>query len=483
MSQDEHSPMSENDSLSDELLSAYVDGELTGEQLADVEQRLANDAQARQLVDDLRALSENVKSLPRESVGEDLRESIMRRAEQAMLLGDGAENRLPPTEGHGGRRWAWAAMALAATLLLSMVLPSVQQEEQPVANAKQAPKERQLKRGEASFEAAEIASESDSAGMAEDIAGQQPAADFDDDRLAAADGSNQLAIQDEPAMAKSVPLAESAPSLRSQGMRSRATAAPSGNVSGLKGGFGGGAGGEFGGAIGGGALVAAPQLTCEVHITLGDGANSAAEIDRMLQQSGIVRQREDREFAANESIVTDGDSTQRSQAVDQQEGSEDSTKLFLVEAPLENVERALAACSSDAFHCPTIQVVDGDVGSDDLDSESADDSQQTVSAVDQLRRWERDRDDASQEFGTDQAKIDVSERKRIDTAKLLADKKSLEVRRPGKLAQSRATQSARVASGREPAESNVRVLFVLQPAADLRGPVTVESEDDSPVDR
>ena len=127
----------------DELLSAYVDGELAGAELAQVEQRLANDPQAKQLVDELRALSHQVQSLPQEAVGEDLRSAILQRAERAMLLGTAEQASMPPRNLSSARRWAWAVMALAACLLLTIYLPSTQQDEQPVAkvewNGKQKP--------------------------------------------------------------------------------------------------------------------------------------------------------------------------------------------------------------------------------------------------------------------------------------------------------------------------------------------------------
>jgi anti-sigma factor RsiW len=68
-----------------ELLSAYLDGEVTAAQRAQVEQRLATDPEARAALDELRALSAALQSLPKLSVGEDLSERVLRRAERAML--------------------------------------------------------------------------------------------------------------------------------------------------------------------------------------------------------------------------------------------------------------------------------------------------------------------------------------------------------------------------------------------------------------
>ncbi|MGI9428999.1 MAG: anti-sigma factor family protein, partial [Bythopirellula sp.] len=107
----------------DELLSAYVDGELTGEQLALVEQRLADDPSARQLVDELRALSHELQALPQQTLGDDLTATIMQRAERSMLLGAESQSTLRTSDEGASRRWVWAATAIAAALLLMFVTP------------------------------------------------------------------------------------------------------------------------------------------------------------------------------------------------------------------------------------------------------------------------------------------------------------------------------------------------------------------------
>jgi anti-sigma factor RsiW len=109
----------------DELLSAYLDDELAPEERARVEQRLASDPGAKQLLEELRAVSQAVKAVPSATVGTDLRESVLRRAERTMLLpGERASARglnemvrkLP--FGRSKRAWFWAGAALAAGLML-----------------------------------------------------------------------------------------------------------------------------------------------------------------------------------------------------------------------------------------------------------------------------------------------------------------------------------------------------------------------------
>ena len=88
----------QTDNIEDELLSAYVDGELTDQQLALIEQRLTADPRAAQLVEELRAISRELQALPTEVVGEDLRATIRQRAERAMLLGTAAQTAVAERE-------------------------------------------------------------------------------------------------------------------------------------------------------------------------------------------------------------------------------------------------------------------------------------------------------------------------------------------------------------------------------------------------
>jgi hypothetical protein len=150
-----------NHELDDELLSAYLDGELSADERAAVETRLATDAAAQQLLHELRSVSQSVQALPIESVGRDLSEEILRRAREAkptlVVRGSpdsaqASDRRSPvnseretfgPTTGEVGRpaqspslsgdamlkikifgsrrAWFWASMALAAGLLIMIV--------------------------------------------------------------------------------------------------------------------------------------------------------------------------------------------------------------------------------------------------------------------------------------------------------------------------------------------------------------------------
>src|SRR4051812_2836900 len=113
--------------LDDELLSAYLDDELSAEERAAVEARLANDPEAQQLLHQLRSVSQSVQMLPLESVGRDLSADILRRIE-AKKRGDGGAggdssaaigNVTPRVTVFGSRRsWIWATLAVAAGLMI-----------------------------------------------------------------------------------------------------------------------------------------------------------------------------------------------------------------------------------------------------------------------------------------------------------------------------------------------------------------------------
>ena len=71
----------------DELLSAYVDGELNAGELVQVEQLLAESAEARQIVAELRSLRSTFRRLPQHRLEVDFPQHVLRQAERAMLLG------------------------------------------------------------------------------------------------------------------------------------------------------------------------------------------------------------------------------------------------------------------------------------------------------------------------------------------------------------------------------------------------------------
>ncbi|BBO36335.1 anti-sigma factor family protein [Lacipirellula parvula] len=134
-----------NDEFDDELLSAYVDGELTAAERARVEERLRNDPLAAALVDELRSLSNEIQRLPREPLGLDLRASVLAEIDQARadLAAHGpATLPEPPIDRWAGirRGLVWSALAIAATIVIAIFQPPEEKHAgENVAKAKKAP--------------------------------------------------------------------------------------------------------------------------------------------------------------------------------------------------------------------------------------------------------------------------------------------------------------------------------------------------------
>jgi len=120
-----------------ELFSAYIDGELTADEQAEVEQILNDNPEAQHLVDELRSLSSSLQSLPAYKLDEDLAARVLRQAEQEMLGQPSAPPATPLPRFHHvevpgtkstswtrrllrPRNFAWSAVAIAVALLLML---------------------------------------------------------------------------------------------------------------------------------------------------------------------------------------------------------------------------------------------------------------------------------------------------------------------------------------------------------------------------
>jgi negative regulator of sigma E activity len=116
---DRQAPLSD-----DELLSAYLDGELAGEELARAERLVAEQPGSRQWLAELRALGEGLRALPRSHLGEGFPERVLRKAERQLL----SESQVPlaspadssPARWRNKRPWIYAAASLAAGLLVAV---------------------------------------------------------------------------------------------------------------------------------------------------------------------------------------------------------------------------------------------------------------------------------------------------------------------------------------------------------------------------
>jgi hypothetical protein len=128
----------------DELLSAYLDDELSPEDRALVESRLATDPAARQMLEQLRHVSQSVHDLPHEPAPDYLRDTILRRIETSRTAStestldaftspqSPAPSPLPSIPvGRTMRGWVWAAVAIAAALLIMFMQPGMERQDVP----------------------------------------------------------------------------------------------------------------------------------------------------------------------------------------------------------------------------------------------------------------------------------------------------------------------------------------------------------------
>lgn len=102
----------------EELLSAYLDDELEGHERDAVTRFLAQDARARQLLEELRMTANLVSALPRHSAPESIVADVQSQIERQALLGD--EPAAAVSHGQG-RRTLFVFLSLAA--MLAIMIP------------------------------------------------------------------------------------------------------------------------------------------------------------------------------------------------------------------------------------------------------------------------------------------------------------------------------------------------------------------------
>lgn len=115
----------------DELLSAYLDGEVTEAERALVEARLARDPSTRSQLEELRSLSASLRALPRDPAPANLQMAALRGLTRPTV-------KVAKPSRWFRRREIWAASsAIAATVLVVGLLPWTQQvpSEMPTINA------------------------------------------------------------------------------------------------------------------------------------------------------------------------------------------------------------------------------------------------------------------------------------------------------------------------------------------------------------
>ena len=156
-----------NDVSDTELFSAYLDGELTADEQVRVEQMLATSPEARQLLEELRALGGTLQGLPQEKLDEDLSARVLEIAERRMLLPDdcrrhkpsagrAAEALQPPDADSIGwlgipwreiswrgmfstRALVWSAVVVATAIIISFNSPPPPKPNQDIARQESGP--------------------------------------------------------------------------------------------------------------------------------------------------------------------------------------------------------------------------------------------------------------------------------------------------------------------------------------------------------
>jgi len=106
--------------FTDELLSAYLDGEITTEERATVEAQLAASEADRRLLEELQALRGEFQSLPKATVAEGFADRVVRAAVAAKAR---EENSITPAASpKRSLRWVYWASAVAASLAICAVI-------------------------------------------------------------------------------------------------------------------------------------------------------------------------------------------------------------------------------------------------------------------------------------------------------------------------------------------------------------------------
>lgn len=103
---------------SHELISAYVDNQLSDQEREEVDALLESSAEARAELESFQKLSSVLKSLPAENASEDLANRVLVQAERQSLLGTAASQPDRSEHAKSNRRWAISMASFLATAAL-----------------------------------------------------------------------------------------------------------------------------------------------------------------------------------------------------------------------------------------------------------------------------------------------------------------------------------------------------------------------------
>ena len=129
-----HSPI-QPDNFNEELLSGYLDGELSSEEQALVENIVSQDPQARQLLDDLEQLRHCLQEIPAQQSPDDVRQRVLEQIEST-TENNSETVQLPARRRALSRRGIlpWLAAAAAGIALMFIVPPLLRNNPQVAQN-------------------------------------------------------------------------------------------------------------------------------------------------------------------------------------------------------------------------------------------------------------------------------------------------------------------------------------------------------------
>jgi anti-sigma factor RsiW len=128
--------MNTRDQYTDELISAYFDGELSGDERARVEQLLTQGGRESQWLEEIESLRQDLQLLPSRRLGSDFTQRTINAARQSAVDAGRPTQPLAPSAAgrdanYGWIAWVSGAAVLAATLLLAVFLMNSSTEPKP----------------------------------------------------------------------------------------------------------------------------------------------------------------------------------------------------------------------------------------------------------------------------------------------------------------------------------------------------------------
>jgi hypothetical protein len=156
--------------FSEEILSAYLDGEISPDERARVERRLERDPRAREQVEDFRRLSQIFAGLPRTELPASFAGEVLQLAERRMLIPEGS---VRPARGRASRWVLGAAASMAAAAALLLIIQAIAPDHNGPAIADRGGFPRPMQNGRDAA-APDIAKGSDGAFFDREGAGTRP---------------------------------------------------------------------------------------------------------------------------------------------------------------------------------------------------------------------------------------------------------------------------------------------------------------------